>query len=86
MKKLLFTGLFLVGVTVGSFAAAPPPADPGDINPDAGAGDTSSSSVPIDGGLSLLLAAGAGYGARRLAKKRKEKLKGQENIWDYAKP
>ena len=86
LKKLLFTGLFLLSITVGSFAAAPPPADPGDINPDAGAGDTSSSSVPIDGGLSLLLAAGAGYGAKRLAKKRKEKLKAQENVWDYAKP
>jgi hypothetical protein len=33
-----------------------------DSNPDA--------AVPIDGGLSLLLAAGAAYGGRRLARKR----------------
>ncbi len=87
LKRMVLMGVFILGITVACLAAAaPPPADPGDINPDAGAGDTSSSSVPIDGGLSLLLAAGAGYGAKRLAKKRKEKLKRNENVWDYAKP
>ena len=29
--------------------------------------------VPIDGGLSLLLAAGAGYGVKKLKDKRKDK-------------
>jgi hypothetical protein len=28
-------------------------------------------SVPLDGGLSLLIATGVGYGARKLAKKKK---------------
>ncbi len=31
--------------------------------------------VPIDGGLSLLIAAGAGYGLKRLKKVRREPLK-----------
>ena len=86
LKKLLSTGVFIFGITGACLAAAPPPADPGDINPDAGAGDTSASSVPIDGGLSLLIAAGVGYGAKRIAKTRQKKAKDSGNIWDYAKP
>lgn len=47
-----------------------PPFDPGG-NPD----------VPIDGGLSVLLAAGAGYVVKKGydRKKRKEKERGEEN-------
>jgi hypothetical protein len=30
--------------------------------------------VPVDGGLSLLLAAGVGYGARKLSKQKTSKL------------
>ena len=86
LKKMVLTGLFFLCITGACLAAAPPPADPGDINPDAGAGDTSASSVPIDGGLSLLIAAGVGYGAKRIAKTRQKKAKDSGNIWDYAKP
>lgn len=39
-------------------------ADPGDVDPDA---------VPLDGGLSLLVAAGVGYGAKKM-KERKNKV------------
>ena len=48
-----------------------------------GAGDNPDiprAGIPIDGGLSLLLAAGAGLGAKHLAKKRKGKWKGEEKL------
>jgi hypothetical protein len=41
---------------------------PGDESPNGNPGD-----VPVDGGLGFLLAAGLGYGANRLRKKREEK-------------
>ena len=41
--------------------------DPGNENPSGDPG------VPVDGGLGFLLAAGLGYGANRLRKKREEK-------------
>jgi len=47
--------------------SVPPPPDPGDENPPGDPG------VPVDGGLGFLLAAGLGYGANRLRKKRQEK-------------
>ena len=40
-----------------------------EVGPDPGAPPTS---LPVDGGLSLLLAAGVGYGANRLRKNRKK--------------
>lgn len=40
-----------------------------EVGPDPGAPPTS---APVDGGLSLLLAAGVGYGANRLRKNRKK--------------
>ena len=86
LKKSIFTSVFILAISGACFAAAPPPADPGDINPDAGAGDTSASSVPIDGGLGLLIAAGVGYGAKRIAKTRQKKAKDSGNVWDDAKP
>ena len=50
--------LLLLSLCISSIAMAQP--DPG--------GDVD---VPIDGGLSLLIAAGAGYGAKQLRKKKK---------------
>lgn len=41
--------------------------------------DDNAPSVPLDGGLSLLLAAGVGYGARKVAVARK-KAKGDDSI------
>ena len=51
--------------------------DPGNggTNPDAG-------SVPIDGGLSLLLAAGVGYGAKKLRSHNLKKKEGNQNLLD----
>lgn len=48
-------------------APPPPPSDPGDPFAGGNPGGTPGpvGAVPVDGGLSLLLAAGLGYGARR---------------------
>lgn len=60
MKRHLFYILLLVGagLMVSQVAMAQPPPPP--MNP---------SAVPIDGGLGLLLAAGAGLGFKRAWKK-----------------
>lgn len=64
-KKLkTFAVAFLVVLALPIVSVAQPP-DPGDSNPDP---DT-----PIDGGVSLILAAGAAAGARKLYKDRKAK-------------
>ena len=55
-------------------AQAPPPAD----NPFSGSGTTDPDAAPIDGGLSLLVAAGVGYGAKKLKEKRNKKLADKE--------
>lgn len=49
-------------MAIPALAVDPPPIDPGDPDP-----------VPVDGGASLLAAAGIGYGLRRLRKKKAEK-------------
>ena len=54
---LVFT-LLVLPILVNEASAQPPPPPPQDI--------------PIDGGLFLLIAAGATYGARKLYKQQKE--------------
>ncbi|MFN3528303.1 MAG: PID-CTERM protein-sorting domain-containing protein [Bacteroidia bacterium] len=61
MKKLVVLGLMitaLVCLSQLSMAQPPPPVNP--------------SAVPIDGGLGLLLAAGAGLGAKKAWQARKK--------------
>jgi len=63
MKKILSIlvlvfSLMVLPILVKDAAAQPPPPPPQDI--------------PIDGGLFLLIAAGASYGARKLYKQQKE--------------
>ena len=63
MKKtlsvlLLVLTLLILPILVKDAAAQPPPPPPQDI--------------PIDGGLFLLIAAGATYGARKLYKQQRE--------------
>ena len=71
LKNYLFTLLMIVLVLalpmLSNGQVDPPPGPVGGTNPDA--------NVPIDGGLSLVLAAGVGYGAKKLRdykKKRRE--------------
>ena len=66
-KKSCLTAAFLFALSVLSYANPPggggTPLDPGGGgDPDAG--------VPIDGGITLLLAAGAAYGARKIYKQK----------------
>jgi hypothetical protein len=57
MKKAFYlTFLFAIALTGTVLAVDPPPID-GDPDP-----------IPVDGGASLLLAAGVGYGLKRLKK------------------
>lgn len=58
-KYILLTFLFLVFCTVGYSQPSP-------------GGGSPPAAVPIDGGLSLLAAAGIGLGARKYFKKKKE--------------
>lgn len=67
---LRITMFLLFSITVMQLDAQIPlpPAGPGEENPD------NTPPVPVDGGLTIVLAAGAGYGAKKLRqyKKRKE--------------
>ena len=62
-----FSAFLLAGVlllfTHGAMAQPPPPSDPNNVAGGAG--------VPIDGGLSILLAAGAGLGLKKAWEARK---------------
>jgi hypothetical protein len=60
-KQILMLAILLVGlaITTSSFAQEPPTFDD---NPPEGAGP----SVPVDGGASLLAAAGLGFAGKRL--------------------
>jgi hypothetical protein len=49
--------------------STPPPPPPDPI-------DTDTTNIPFDGGLSLLLLAGVGYGAKKIRDQRKQKEKG----------
>ncbi|MFN3528991.1 MAG: PID-CTERM protein-sorting domain-containing protein [Bacteroidia bacterium] len=60
IKRIIIISVFIGGFSGISLAQGPPPPPP---NPAA---------VPIDGGLSLLLAAGAGLGTRKALQTKKE--------------
>lgn len=62
MKKAFYLLFLTMVMAVPVMAVDPPPIDPNDPDP-----------VPVDGGASLLAAAGIGYGLRRLRKKRAAK-------------
>lgn len=65
--KYIFSIVFLV-VAITCLQAGPPPPPP----PTGGPGCWPPPCVPIDGGISLLIAAGALYGGKKLYKKSKE--------------
>ena len=65
--KFLLSLLFIIGATSLCVALPPPP-------PSGGSFDCwPPPCVPIDGGISLLIAAGAIYGGRKLYKNQQEK-------------
>ena len=62
MKKFLLTlGVITLFAASAAFAVDPPPIDP-----------TSPDPVPVDGGASLLLAAGTSYGLKKLRNRKKK--------------
>lgn len=65
--------LFMVIITISSFAQ---PSD----DDDNGFGGDADTAVPIDGGLSLLLAAGAGYVAKKAHDSRKKKAESDKQV------
>lgn len=73
-KKLLLTFTFLVASLFMFSAMADEPMDNPPPPPGGGhGGGGNSQGAPIDGGLGILLALGAGYGAKKLYKARQEK-------------
>jgi len=72
MKKIIRITLVLSFLSFATmFSMADPPGPPTDPNaPENNGGPVG---APIDGGLGILLAMGATYGARKLYKARKEK-------------
>ena len=59
VKKIVLASFCLTALAVVAFAQGGPPFNPGNPNP---------VGVPVDGGVSLLIAFGAAYGAKRLKK------------------
>lgn len=71
MKKLLYIlTILLIGFSTELIAQIPPPPPPG-----GGADDPPG--VPIDGGLSLLLAAGVAYGGKKVYEMNKKEEDGE---------
>ncbi len=66
-KKYILT-LVLLTVNALTFAAPPPPPPPG-----TGPGCWPPPCVPIDGGITLLMAAGAAYGAKKIYDSKKKR-------------
>lgn len=69
-KRFLLLFIFIFGIVALSRALPPPPPPPGGGDEP---GCWPPPCIPIDGGISLLIAAGAVYGGRKLYSKQKEK-------------
>jgi hypothetical protein len=69
-RKILILTVVFFGYSLNTLADPPGPPSPG--GSPAGSGGTPVG-APIDGGLGILLAMGAGYGARKFSLARKEK-------------
>ena len=68
MKKVFLSFFFIVGLAAAGICSDPPPFNPGDPTP-----------IPVDGGVSLLLAAGAAYGIKKVRDSRKAKAEGESS-------
>ena len=72
LPRLLLIIIVMVLPLMGISQDPPGPGDTGGGNPD------DAGSVPIDGGLSLVIAAGVGYGAKKLREHNKKKREERE--------
>ena len=66
MKKAFLSFFFVLGMASVGICTDPPPFNSGDPSP-----------IPIDGGVSFLLAAGAAYGIKKVRSNRKSKAEGE---------
>jgi len=66
MKKAFLSFFFILGMAAVGVCSDPPPFNDGDPT-----------AVPIDGGVSLLLAAGAAYGIKKVRDNKKSKAEGE---------
>ena len=66
MRKVFLSVFFLLGIALVGLSDDPPPFNPGDPSP-----------IPVDGGVSMLLAAGAAYGVKKVRDARKAKAEGE---------
>jgi hypothetical protein len=65
-KIVLIAIIMIIGISVWAQGPPPPPGFVDDAV-DASSSGSGGTDTPLDGGLSLLLAAGLGYGAKRKA-------------------
>ena len=72
MKSLKYKILLALVLMAAAFSVNADPGDPGNLGPTP---STPPSGVPVDGGVSLLLAAGGSYAIKRLKKKRGQSFK-----------
>ena len=68
MKKAFLSVFFLLGIAMVGLSDDPPPFNPGDPSP-----------IPVDGGISILLATGAAYGVKKVRDARKSKAEGDSS-------
>ena len=68
MKKAFFLTIFFLGVFALQASTEPPPFPSGPPTP-----------IPVDGGISFLVAAGAAYGVKKVRDARKAKTVGESN-------
>ncbi|MFO0358115.1 MAG: PID-CTERM protein-sorting domain-containing protein [Sphingobacteriaceae bacterium] len=65
--RLLLVTVFFIGLVAVSFAGPPPPPPP-----NSGPPCWPPPCIPIDGGITLLMAAGAAFGAKKIYDSRKK--------------
>jgi hypothetical protein len=73
LKSLFITFGFVSLIMLAQVTFADPPGPP-----PLGHGSSGNQTAPLDGGLSILLALGVGYGARKFSQARKEKKEADE--------
>jgi len=85
MKKMFRKILILTVVFFGYslITLADPPGPPNPEGTPTGSGGGVPVGAPIDGGLGILLAMGAGYGARKFSQARKEKKEAADELMSW---
>ncbi len=80
LKKLVLIAFVTLSINIAMAQGTPGggTSGGGGLEPDPGNGEIPTGAVPVDGGLVLLLAAGAGFGAKQAYDYRKNKVKSEK--------